>query len=763
MTVPSGPLPIIVAGIVLLGLPLALWVAFRVGVSRSNLKFARLAATHQWDEEVDRERLRRTLEKNQRDLAQAAIDLETMNNERRRALSDRARLEREATEAQERLKDSAAVRVKLESDLRRHRESEQRERDAKAAFDAEMRLRQETEKALVAAGDAAAKAHQQLAEAHAEIAMERRQAADFAQRHEQAQSRLAQQTARLREISTQMEIHERRLEDLNDLEQQLAAAKQRVAALERELAQVTELASSVGEAKLDREELEVRLEMAAAAVRIARKEADRHRSEADETGRKLTENKQEMTALRATVRQLEQLLAEQHTAAKSMPLLQNEVRELKTSLEDQKLNMGPLLARAQAAEQTAQEQRRLHEASEVELRQLRVLQQTFQQQSVELASLRTELDERHRELREQAELQALCERLDKDLAAAWAQLLSQQEQAEELNRLRDIVQRARGEQQEYLQAERRLLATQAELHGVRQELEVAETRLAKASGPSEVTPTLRQDNLRAKALTEELDAERAATRELRGRLQVANAQVSDVERLRLENSSLRDEVFELREHKVASLALEQLQREHRKLRLEWELSARRVSELSAEREELTALRGDSEQLRNLEQEVKELRRRERILEAQIYGCGQTPETQARNSAGAQAITGTRVSEVEAGIAALVSAGQRTVVLADHQGFIVATSGELLPQEGLAAFSALASDVARRAETLLPLGSVHWVWVVNGYRTHVCCRLFDCGSEAFTLSILGQSAPSVEAVDAVLATVTRKMTVEASGP
>jgi hypothetical protein len=700
------------------------------------------------------------LEKTQQDLAQAAVDLEKMSDERRLALSDRARFEREAAEAHELLRGTTAIRATLEADLRRQRESHQTARDVKATLDAEIRLRKETDKALSAAGAAAAKAHQQLAEANAEIAMERRQAADFARHHEQAQARLTQQATTLRDLTAQVEQLERRLDDMTDVEQQLTVAQRNVASLEHELAQVTEVASTLGEVELDREELEVRLEMAAAAVRIARKEADRYRSETIEQGQKLTEHKQELSLLRTAARQREPQLAEGQTAIATLPALQNEVRQLKVRLEEQTLGMGQLTARAESAEQSAEQRRRVHETLELELRQLRVCQQSYNQQTIELSSLRTQLQAEQHKTRELAEHQAVRERLEKELVAARAQLLSHVEQTEELCRLRDLVKGTRDEQQAHLEAERRLLATQAELRSVRSELEAVQGQKEKQSSYSEVNPSPRHDSVRAKALGEDLDAERAVTRDLRGRLQVANAQLSDLERLRADNSALHDEAFDLRQHKEASVALAQLQSEHRKLRLEWELSARRVGELSVEREELLALRGDAEQQRMLDQEVKELRSRERILEAQIYGFGRTPETQVRRSLAPLAVTGTRAAEIETGIAPLVAAGQRTVVLADRQGFPIAASGESLAQDGLAAFSALAGDMASRAETLLPVGSVQWVWVIDKNHTQISCRFFDCGSESFTLSTLGQTALSTDTVDGVLSTVMTQMTAEA---
>ncbi len=756
---PSYISPLIVAAAILLGLVLALWAGYGFGVHRARRAFKRLVAARQQEEEADRERLRLTLEKAQKDLAKAALDLEKMGEERHRAFSDRARFEREATESTELLREAAAIRAALESDLRKQRETQQFARDVQAALDAEIRLRQETDKALSAAGAATAKAHQQLAETKAELIDARQHATDLANRHEATQLRLTQQTASLRELSAQVELQERQLEDVTDLEQQLAAAQARGATLERELAQVTEVASTVSAVNLDREELEVRLEMAAAAVRIARKEADRYRAESVEQGQRLTENKRELTLLRATTRQQEQKLEEQQDASADLPALRQEFGQLRIKLEQQSLGMKQLAARASSAEQSAEEQRRACETLELELRQLRVNEQSHHQQAAELSELRSNLESLQQKSRELAELCTVRERLDKELASARTRLQFCEDQTQELDRLRDQLQRSRDEQQAYLEAERRLLATQAELRGLRLELEAAKGRLEEQRNLGEANAAPRRDSVRIKALGDELEQERSAGKELRGRLQVASAQLSDLERLRVDNCALREEAAELREHKDATLALEQLQSEHRKLRLEWELSARRIKELSTEREELLLLRGDAEQQRVLAQEVKDLRCRERILEAQIYGIGQTPETLVRDSVPPPAVTGTRASEIEVGIASLLTQGQRTVVLADRQGFPIVANGERLTQDGLAAFSALAGDAAKRAETLMPLGTVQWLKVIDKNHTQISCRFFDCGTEHFTLSTIGQSVPSLETVDAVIATVMSKMTAE----
>jgi hypothetical protein len=715
-----------------------------------------MVAVREQEQEADRERIRLVLEKAQEDLKKAATDLEQANDERRRALSERSRLQSEVMESQELLRDAAATRAALESDLRKQRESQQRARAVQTALDTEIRVRQETEKALRAAGTAAAKAHKYLVDAEAACALERQRVADANRTLEDANTRLTQQATSLVQQSAQLALVERRLEEMTELEQQLAGAERRAATLERELANVTEVASTVGAVQLDREELEVRLEMAAVGVRIARKEADRYRAEAEEKTKELVQRRQEASQFRSALKEQEGALARAKKAEEALSPVQNELGQLKATVDQQSVEIRRLISRAASAERSIEEQQAIHETLELELCQLRAQRHGYEQQSLELVEVRTQLDAVRQKHHDQVESAANYERLAKELHAARRQLLFQKEQTEELERLRELVQRTRDQQQGSLEAERRLLTAQAELERVKWDLESANRRLEDMSAAQTNQGAGRHDSLHSKTMADELTTERTTVRELRGRLGVAEGQLLDLERLRADNRALREESGLLRQHQDASRMLEQLQSAHRKLRLEWELSARRVEELTAEREELVALRSDAEQQRHLDQEVKELRRHERILYAQIYGLGQTPQTQVSDAPREVAMTGTRAAEIEADIASLLSLGQRTVVLADHQGFPVASGGESSPQDGLAAFTALVGDVARRAETLLPLGSVQWVQVVDRNRTQVSCRLFQCGPEAFTLATLGQSAVDPNAMDGVVVQVATKM-------
>ncbi len=745
----------IAGGIVLLGLILGCWLGYELGVRRSDRRHQLLTRQQLLQQVADRERVRLSLEKAQRDLVLASVELDRANDERRHALADCLRLERESAETQELLKEAAQVRSNLEADLRRQRETNKQAQNLESTLKAEKRLRLETDKALSAAGTAAAKAQRELVEALAKLELSQQRNAALARESEEQKTALSRQTQELTEALAMHQVAERRLNEVAGLREQLAAAEQRAVSLERDLAQVTELASTVSAVELDREELEVRLETAAAGVRIARKEADRYRAESIQKGKELVEAQEQLNRVLDAMGRQQRELAEGQAARQRLSTLEEDTRLLRTRCEELTLESKHLATRANGAEQSRQKEQRQRDSLETELRGFRAREAVYAEQSQQLASLGAELAAAKLEVRDKTELQAAKDRLQRELLAAHNELASHAGQTEELGRLREIVHKARHEQGAALEAESRGIALQAELDSARSELAALRQRTQDAGRSS--GGTLDQDRESAQLRTD-LDEERGAARELRRRLQVAEAQLSSLEQIRADNQALRDEAFDLRQNQQARGQLEDLQREHRKLRLEWELSTRRVEELTAEREELGNRLHQSAQQQQLEQENQELRRRERVLEAQIYALGQTPEDRAATTAApSTAITGARATEIEKGIAPLVAAGHRTVVLADRQGFVVASSGEAPFQDGLAAFAALVGDVARRVETLLPLSTVQWIGLVDRNRTRVHCRLFDCNAEPFTLSTLGQAALEPDSADGVLATVTAQLT------
>jgi hypothetical protein len=63
-------------------------------------------------------------------------------------------------------------------------------------------------------------------------------------------------------------------------------------------------------------------------------------------------------------------------------------------------------------------------------------------------------------------------------------------------------------------------------------------------------------------------------------------------------------------------------------------------------------------------------------------------------------------------------------LADTQGFLIASAGEPMPQEGMAAFTAIASEMVARTRILLPLADVDSIRVRDTNRIILSCRLFQ---------------------------------------
>ncbi|HEX7500640.1 MAG TPA: hypothetical protein VF524_10100 [Polyangia bacterium] len=80
------------------------------------------------------------------------------------------------------------------------------------------------------------------------------------------------------------------------------------------------------------------------------------------------------------------------------------------------------------------------------------------------------------------------------------------------------------------------------------------------------------------------------------------------------------------------------------------------------------------------------------------------------------------------------------MLADAQGFLIASAGESGAQEGLAAFAAVAGEMVSRARMLLPLADVDSVRVIDRNRMVLTYHLFDSAGEGLGMATLGPGAP-----------------------
>ena len=229
-------------------------------------------------------------------------------------------------------------------------------------------------------------------------------------------------------------------------------------------------------------------------------------------------------------------------------------------------------------------------------------------------------------------------------------------------------------------------------------------------------------------------------KDARVELAAAQAKLAELGQVLEENRKLRDEAAELRQHQEASGELERLTGAHKQLRLDAELMARRLQELTQDRGELVSLRTQAAEAASLVQEVAYLRRREKDLEAQLYASGQYASREMPAMSG-ELLMQTPVSDMETNLHSLVGqGGPRTAVLADAQGFLIAGAGESVAQEGLAAFAAVAGEMVSRARMLLPMAEVDSLRVVDRNSMVLTCHLFESAGEGLGVATLGPGEP-----------------------
>jgi len=330
----------------------------------------------------------------------------------------------------------------------------------------------------------------------------------------------------------------------------------------------------------------------------------------------------------------------------------------------------------------------------------------------------------------------------------------------DVQRLTEALSRCKGEcdvlgtQNRDLQTKHRVLsetlATMESSAGrTRGDWQEAQVRLRELDQLRQENANLREEKAHAEVADRERATHEDDVREVRVQLAAAQAKLSDLERLLSENRKLRDEVADLRLHSEASVELERLSAEHKHLRLDAELMARRLQELLQDQAELADLRARFHDLQSLGEEVAYLRRREKDLEARLYASGAPIEADALSTAGVQALH-TVGTDMEASLHSLVQPeGVRSAVLADTQGFLIASAGEPLPQEGMAAFAAIATEMVSRTRALLPLAEVDAIRVSDTNRMVLTCRLFETGGQGLGVATLGPGEPSSQDADRVV--------------
>jgi len=336
------------------------------------------------------------------------------------------------------------------------------------------------------------------------------------------------------------------------------------------------------------------------------------------------------------------------------------------------------------------------------------------------------------------------------IAAEEASRSMQAAQAEK-QRLADQLQRAEAANQS-ARDEKRDLATrlraleEAVAHEREQSmtasdaLRAAETRLAALDRLAQENSELREQQAEFVREAKWQAGRGDEAKDVKVELAAAQAKLAELGRTLEENRRLRDEAAELHQHQEASSELERLTVAHKQLRLDAELMARRLQELMQDRNELVSLRAQAAEAASLVEEVAYLRRREKDLEAQLYANGMYASREMPAISG-ELLAQNPVSNMETNLHSLVGAGgPRTAVLADAQGFLIASAGESGAQEGLAAFAAVAGEMVSRARMLLPLADVDSVRVIDHNKIVLTCHLFDSAGEGLGVATLGPGEP-----------------------
>ncbi len=355
----------------------------------------------------------------------------------------------------------------------------------------------------------------------------------------------------------------------------------------------------------------------------------------------------------------------------------------------------------------------------------------------------------------EARLAESAAQADQNVAALTGELQAAQAVARaERERLEsELRQREAGHEQERSERQRLAVALRAaeearerersQAEDAAEKLDTAAARRAEWERLAQENAELREQQAAAAAAAVQLAGAEAEARDAKVQLTAAQAKLVEMASTLEENRRLREEVTELNQHREASAELERLTIAHKQVRLDAELMARRLQELVRDQAELVPLRAQAAETASLAEEVAYLRRRERDLEAQLYASG-LRISQEMAAVSAETQVQTPMSDMETNLDSLVGeGGPRTAVLADAQGFLIASAGRSEAEEGLAAFAAVAGEMVARARMLLPLAEVDSVRVVDRNRMVLTCRLFESAGEGLGLSTLGPGEPAPE--------------------
>ena len=342
------------------------------------------------------------------------------------------------------------------------------------------------------------------------------------------------------------------------------------------------------------------------------------------------------------------------------------------------------------------------------------LQQKAGELAEEVTALRRDVEQRQREL----------ESMEEELVKARAEAASR---AEALEAATAELERAR-----------------AELEELRIKVELLEGRTVELESLRSESVELRQRHQEARDASEELSGVRAELKEARIKVELSEGRVSELEELREENRRLREDAADIEELRLQRAELQKLQADHKQLKLEAEVMARRLEGQDQVSSESMELRRRVEELSQQAGQAEQLQQQVQELEAQLFAEGRQPKETRPHQVIQERGEGSLTADIEGALSSLLEFEQvRTVVVADSMGLPVAGVGGKAHQEGLAAFSGQAEELALKSRDILPMSSIRKVMLQDKNELIFSCRLFSCGPELLTLSFLCAEPPPDE--------------------
>jgi len=528
----------------------------------------------------------------------------------------------------------------------------------------------------------------------------------------------------------------------------------------RTSSELDEMQRALSTERMDRSRSEQNLEAARAS--LANLESEHHRlasslDAAEKRAQSASQNEQQLASCFENLRQARSLFeAEQSTRRAAEDQLESTIQSLKERDSE--------LARMQKRLQTSEMRVRTLNSVENELATVTERAAEVGRLSTENASLRQMLQAEREELSEsksrlaeaaakvrteQAKTMA-ADALYQDSMLRWTtaeaelrdlrgRVKTAEVRASDLETRLSEQSSAVADESRILELQAQLSVSQSDLRDTRIKLQASDAKLALLEQLRDENAALREIGRDADDTAQLLSAAQAEVRELRAKLQGVLPKLDELERLMEDNRSLRAQVAELGAVSDAADELERLMGEHKGLKLQSELMIRRLRELESERAELFDLRARVAELSSVADEVSELRRHGADLEAQLFSTirySQTvPGIKAIGLNGLGDVAET-AADAESVLDELVGSGlARSVALADPLGLLVAAAGERHLGEGLAAFAGLASEMAERARTLLPIGPMVRISICAVNDVKISCRFFHAADTEYGLAAI----------------------------